>query len=324
MFVRFVEQGTPPKNSKTRRSLAERVGQLAARLRELVVEYGQDDRAWRPDLDRLADLERKDPKAAHDRFEELRKSLAHTRFHALRHALVALPWLEGVPDGDLRGANLKEVDREIVRLDLALERARGIQDALDATRSALGALERRRCDVDLAPFARVAFDGLGRALEDAEAARRRAAAEARAEERYRKARARAGKLERAKVDVPDLGSDAVPDAAEANASLDGVEARLDAAEKVEDLLGRVRRELRDAAVRDFRPRVRDMILERAERAAEDPDRAAATASLQECLKESADLRRYAAEKSTEAAKARRKGLRGPERDSRGDAMDGYG
>lgn len=299
------------------------MGQLSARLRELVIEYGQDDRAWRPDLDRLADLEKKDPKAAHERFEELRKGLAHTRFHTLRGELAALGWLDGVPDGDLRGANLKEVDREIARLDLASQRTRGIAEALAAVRAALATLERRRADADLAPFARVAFDRLGATLETAEVLRRRVAAEARAEDRYRKARTRAAKLERAKEDVPDLSSDAVPDAADANARLDDVENRLDAAEKVEDALARVRRELRDASVRDFRPRVRDMLLERAEKAAALADRKAALTDLALAEGEAAELRKYSASKSTEAAKARRKGLRGPERDRPRDGQDGY-
>ena len=299
------------------------MGQLSSRLRELVLEYGQDDRAWRPDLDRLADLERKDPKAAHERFEELRRGLAHTRFHALRGGLAALGWVDGVPDGDLRGANLKEVDREIARLDLAATRARGVEEALVAVRAALATLERRRAEADLAPFARVPFERLGAALDEAEALRRRVAAEARAEERYRKARSRAAKLDSASEDVPDLSSDAVPDAAEANARLDDVERRLVEAEDVEEALAKVKRELRDASVRDFRPRVRDMLLERAEAAARLPDRAAALAALAPLLTEAEDLRKYAASKSTEAAKARRGGKRGPERDRRGGDMQDY-
>lgn len=299
------------------------MGQLSARLRELVLQYGQDDRAWRPDLDRLADLERKDAKAAHERFEELRKGLAHTRFHSLRGELAALGWVDGVPDGDLRGANLKEVDREISRLELATTRTRGLVEALDAVRAALATLERRRAEADLAPFARVPFDRLGPALDAAEALRRSVAAEARAEERFRKARTRAAKLDLAKEEVPDLSSDVVPDAAVANATLDDVERRLDEAEKVEDALAKVRRELRDASVRDFRPRVREMVLERADRAAADPDRAAALAALALALREAEDLRKYAASKSTEAAKARRSGKRGPERERRGGDMQDY-
>ncbi|HLE97982.1 MAG TPA: hypothetical protein VI997_11470 [Candidatus Thermoplasmatota archaeon] len=301
------------------------MGQLSARLRELVVEYGEDDRAWQPEIDALAAIEQRDAKEAHERFESLRKRLAHGRFQQLLGALRGFAWLDGLPDGDLRGASLKEVDREIVRLELALQRARSVEAALGEARADLAGLVARRAVFDATPFARVAFARLGPVAEQAEAVRRRLAAEARADGRYRKAKARSARLDLARVAIPDLSSEAVPDAAAANAALDLVEPSVEAAEKVEDLLQRVRKELRDPSVKEYKAHVRRLLGERAESEATGNDRVAAAAALEATLAEARDLRAYAAKKAEEAARARRRGGARPERERRaGDLSDYHG
>ena len=290
------------------------MGQLADRLRDVMREYGWDPAARDAELSALAALEEADAKAAHARFLDLRRQLAVRHRADLVAALRAFPFVRDVPPAEARGMGLKEVEAEARALARALGHARDAQRALDEESAARASLAERRLAAPptLAP---VPWDRLAPLADAAEARRRAAAREARVEARAREVRRRAA---RARVEVPEtagLPADA------ADAALDEAEARVRDAEALAAAHEAATRPLRDAAVAEWARESRRALQREADAALGARD-LAALAGVQARAEA---LRVQAARASEEAARARRRGQRGPERERRAtDALDGYG
>jgi len=301
------------------------VGQLAGRLKEILRGYGVGPEASGGRVDALAALEASDPKRAHEVYLELRREAAFARLDELRRAVLARGWIVEVIADPPPGLDVGEIDREIREMEAAERAARAIEAALAEARAVAAGARERLVALDFEPFARVAFPDLARAVGAAEDLRRRAAREGRNQARYRAALARAAKLGVAPVPVPDLRSAAVPDPDACAAALDDVEARLDEAERLEAARARARRPLADPATSEHARERRRALLDRIEAASRGADRRAAVAALAALESEAESLRREAARRASEAARARRRGLAGPERDRRGgDLQDMYG
>lgn len=292
------------------------VGQLADRLRDVMRTYGWDPMARDAEFSSLAALETQDPKAAHERFAELRRALAIRHRADLLAALRAFPFVEDVPPEDARGMGLREVEKEARQAERAREHARAIAEALLAEADARASLTTRAL-APAEPFPTSRWDALARLVEQAEARRRVAAREARVEARHTEAAKRASRLRVLAPPVPDVSR--LP-ASEADEALEALEAALARAESLESLHASATRPLRDAAVAEWARESRRGLL----RAADEALAARDEAALRGVEARASALRVEAAAKAEAATRARRKGTAPPERERRaGDAMDPY-
>ena len=299
------------------------MGPLAQRLGVILRGYGWDPAAWHGDLQSLSHLETADPKAAVERFHEMKRAFAVQRRADLLRALVAFPFVHDAPPAHARGMGLKEVEREIRLAQRALAHAREAQAALAeaaATRQRL----RLRAPPTAPPLPDAPWDALAPVAEAAEAIRRAVAREARVEARADQAMRDASRLRRLKIDVPDLSSRAVPDPADADALLAPLEARLKALHAVEDAHEAATAPLRSPEVRAWRRESGRALEREADRCLALPPDDAVTV-LRALLPQAEALRVEAAKLSSEAARARRSGRAqpAPER-RRGDMLDPYG
>lgn len=138
------------------------------------------------------------------------------------------------------------------------------------------------------------------------------------EARARDAARRAVKLRTLRVDVPETSS--LP-ADEADEALARVEAGLKRAEALKEAHEAATRPLRDPAVSAWTRESRRRLQREADAALAAQDAAA----LDEARRRAEALRAEAARASEEAARARRRGHKPPERERRaGDTLDGYG
>lgn len=296
------------------------MGQLADRLGDVLRSYGWDPAAWAGELHALAFLEVEDLKEAHGRFLDLRRSFAVQRRADLLRSLAAFPFVRDVPPADARGMGLKEVESEMRAAQRSLASAREAAAALaEAEESRLGLA--RRALPPAPPLPEASWEALGPVAEAAEAERRRAAREARLEERIARAHRAAARLRHHRVDVPDLGSAAVPDPAVVDALLAPLEERLGALHALEDAHEAALAPARSHEARTWR-RESARALEREAKALLERADHEGLAALQ--VKAEA-LRVEAARVGAEAARARRSGRAPPQAERRpGDPMDGYG
>lgn len=290
------------------------MAQLADRLRDVMREYGWDPAARDAELSALEAMEAQDAKAAHERFLELRRQLAVRHRADLLAKLRAFPFVRDAPPTETKGMGIKAVESEARAAERSLAHARAIQRALDEESQARASLRSRRVAAP-ATLPSAPWDRLAPLAEGAEARRRVAAREARVEERARDVTRRA-----AKVGVPCPDTSAMP-ADEADAALDEAEARVREEETLTAAHDAATRPLRDAAVVEWMKPSRKALQREADAALQARDLAA----LEDVQARAEALRVEAARRSGEAARARRRGQRGPERErSSGDAMDGYG
>lgn len=300
------------------------MGQLAGRLKELIRLHGGDERAWQPQLDAVTDLERHDGSRAHALFLEVRATLERARFLDLARELRARSWIVELPVMDPDVLTVRERARGIVVFERAAASARALEAAVAEARALAGALTFRVADADFSPFARVPFARLASVAVEAEALRRRVAAEARVEERHRALAARAARLDPVREPAPDLGDAGLP-AGEAHVVLDVLEARVRSAERVNEAFARVQRALRDPAVREYRDARRREVGEEAAALTRGPDRDAAVDRLLALAVVAEALREEAAAFAARAARARRRGQAPPEKERRrGDLQDMFG
>ncbi|HWG91568.1 MAG TPA: hypothetical protein VNZ52_12035 [Candidatus Thermoplasmatota archaeon] len=301
------------------------MGQLSRRLREVLPLYGIDPRLHQAELDAIDARERADPAAAHDLFEALRLKVARGRHRELHERLRAHAFVTDLFPADTSTLKLRDLDQEINELQEALRHAEAVAAALAEARGHASALRDRAARVDEAPFRAVPMRELGKAAVAAEAVRRAAAQEARVEERLLATRQRSARLTRRQVAVPDLSSAAVPDPGAAAERLTALEGELSAAEAVEEAHGRVVRLLRDAAVREFKRETARTLEGRAD-AASLLAPAEAVPALRKLEAEAERLRVEAAGLARSAARARRVGGTGPERERKrgGDLPDYFG
>ncbi|MHB8604616.1 MAG: hypothetical protein ACYDCK_05120 [Thermoplasmatota archaeon] len=289
---------------------------LAKRLRELVRIHGQDERSWAPRLDALDAVEGADPDRAHEIFIEAKRGLLATRHDELLAALHRFTFLADAPRWRAAEITDREVERGIVELERSLEAARALDEARRAITEFTATATSRKVHATVAP--RVEFVALASALAEAKETRRRLASEARVEAREKELRARARKLARVEIALPDLSLGAVPDAARAHAMLDALETRLAEAQALETAHAAIARELADAAVRDFTATRRRSLRARADAALDAHD----VAALDALAEEARALRAEAAKLASAAARARKRGGKGPEKERRsGDPQD---
>lgn len=297
------------------------MGQLSERLAVVLQKYGSDPAAHQSDLQSLAALERTDPKAALERFHELKRVAAVHRRGELLASLRRLGFVDDVPAHDTRGMDAKEIEREIREFTRALHEARDVAESLAAADESARRLGERTASWDRAAFARVPYAGLAQAAERADAARRALAREARVAQRADDARRRAKRLRELRVEVPDVASARVPDAAEADALLEASERALDEAERVEEAHERAVKPLRDPAVARWKGNSRKAIVDEAKRLLEARD----AAGLDALAPRAEKLRVEAARAAEEASRSRRSGRAGPKAETRaGDLPDYFG
>jgi hypothetical protein len=299
------------------------MGQLSQRLGDILRSYGWDPAAWHGDLQSLAFLEGSDPKAAVERFHEMKRGFAAQRRADLLRALAAFPFARGVPPSDTRGMGIREVESEVRAalrsLSLAREAAAALAEA-EATRKRLAL----RVPPPAPPLPEAPWDALAPVAEAAEAERRRVAREARLEERIADARRQTARLRHFRVEVPDLSSRAVPEPAEADVRLAPLEARLKALHDVEEAYEAACAPLRAAETREWRKESRKALEREAQALLALPDPAEAARRLRALQPRAEALRVEAAKLSSEAARARRSGRAPPAAErGPGDAMDPY-
>lgn len=294
---------------------------LAARLAVLLRSYGWDPAAWQGDLQGISALETADPKAAVERFHEMKRAFAAQRRADLLHALSRFPFVRDAPPaGDTRGMGLKEIEREIRLAARSLAHARSAADAIEEAARLRERLSVRALPA-ATPLSEVPWDAVAPAAEAAEEQRRAVAREARLDERIADARRSAARLRHHRVEAPDLSSAAEPDPAAAEARLAPVEARLRALHGLEDAYESACAPLRAAEVRAFRASTRKAL----EREARDLLASGDLAGLAALRARAEALRVEAAKLSSEAARARRSGRAPPPPERRaGDMLDPYG
>lgn len=301
-----------------------RMGQLSERLAEILRKYGADPAAHQADLHQLASLEQHDPKEALARFHELKRAAAVHRRGSLLHELRTTGIVSDVPTHGVQGMDAKEIEREIRTFTRALHLARDVLGSVRGAEEAASRLRERTAAWEAAAFRSLPLDGLAAAAEQAEHARRALAREARVADRADAARRRERKLTALRVEVPDVSSARVPDAADADALLEACEARLAEAERVEEAHERVARPLRDPAVARWKGNSRKRLVEEARQLLALDDRTEAARRLDALAPQAERLRAEAARASEEASRARRSGRSGPSREPRpGDSLDGY-
>lgn len=293
------------------------MGTLSDRIGFLTRRYGSDPSAWQGEIQALASLETSDPKTALARFHDLKRRLAEFRRAELLRALRAFAFVDGVPSSDTRGFALKEIEADIRAASRALALARAIASSKDE-RARIRESLRRRAAPSVTSDGRAPWNDLAALAQREEAARRAFAREARIDQRIVDVERRARKLAHTALTVPDA-SGLAPDLADA--ALAAAETQLAAAETLEDAYDEVVRPLKAPDVATYLHQSRAQI----EREAKARLAAGDVEGLRALAPKAEVLRVEAARKASEAARARRRGLAGPERERRpGDTIDGYG
>lgn len=293
---------------------------LAARLAELLRSWGVDPELRQADLHAVAQQEAQDNRQAAARFHELKRRFAWERRGELIGALRRHAFIEALPDERGEGMTQRQIEREIGWLRAALAHARDAQAALDEAETLLASLTTRRA---VAPeVARVAWTDAREAAASAEARRRVAAREARVEARAQDARRRAARLSWRLVAVPEVSSDAMPDADVANAALDAVEAALRDAEAAEDAARAAKAALRDPALAAHRRKEARELGRAIDAALAMAEAREAAVAIRDVLPRIESLRRAAAADAARALRARKEGRPPPPSEGRG-GFDGY-
>lgn len=310
--------GGPSQKAFARSARARVVAQLADRIAFLTTRYGSDPAAWQHEIAALAAMEQADPKAAIERFHHLKRRLVEFRRAQLFRELRAFAFVTDVPGTDTKGYPVKELEADVREATRALALAKRIAGAWREAQEAVASLRHRPApSTSAAAVAASRWDALALLADAAEAARRAAMREARLERRYAAAARRVGRLELRPVVLPRSSLDA-----EAfDAALDETERALDAAEALDEAYRASVAPLKAPEVATFRHDTKRKL----EREARSLGEAGDVAGLQRVAARAEALRVECAKLASEAARSRRAGRAGPERERRGsDTMDGYG